>query len=158
MVYLICGKICSGKTTYAKKLAEETRGVILSCDEVTYQLFDNNLGPRHDEMTVRIRSYLRRKAVEISRAGTDVILDWGFWSADTRAEITAFFKNMQIPVQWYYISVSDARWQANIRKRNALVLAGESTDYFLDEGLMTKLLSRFEEPKKADMDFWYENI
>ena len=33
-VLLICGKICCGKSTYAKKLKEENNAVILSVDEI----------------------------------------------------------------------------------------------------------------------------
>ena len=37
-VYLICGKICSEKTWYARKLRERVGAVILSTDEVTWDL------------------------------------------------------------------------------------------------------------------------
>lgn len=32
-IHLMCGKICSGKTTFAEKLRKDINGVILSCDE-----------------------------------------------------------------------------------------------------------------------------
>ena len=57
-VIMICGKICSGKTFYANTIKSELNAVILSCDEVTSILFDNNLGEKHDEMAKRIRIYL----------------------------------------------------------------------------------------------------
>ena len=43
-VYLICGKICSGKSYYSKKLKEEVNAVILSPDEATYDLINNEQG------------------------------------------------------------------------------------------------------------------
>jgi predicted kinase len=49
-VILICGKICSGKTTYTKKLIEENKAVLLSCDEITFALFGQYIGEKHDEM------------------------------------------------------------------------------------------------------------
>jgi len=150
-VHLICGKICSGKTTFARKLAERENAVILSCDEVTWALFDNDLGKGHDAMTARIRDYLRQKAAEIVRAGTDVILDWGFWTAAARREIREHFTAMGIDVQWHHISVSPEEWEARIQKRNAAVLAGESRDYFVDEGLRLKLERLFEEPSEEEI-------
>ena len=45
---LICGKICSGKSTYAARLKQEIRAVILSTDEVTYDLTDNAQGEGYD--------------------------------------------------------------------------------------------------------------
>lgn len=40
-VYLICGKICSGKSYYSKQLKEKINAVILSPDEATYDLIQN---------------------------------------------------------------------------------------------------------------------
>ena len=31
---MICGKLCSGKSTYAKKLQQEGKAVVLSIDEI----------------------------------------------------------------------------------------------------------------------------
>ena len=30
-------------------------------------------------------------------------------------------------------------------------------DFYLDEGLMKKLVSKFEEPTEDEVDVWYEN-
>ena len=49
-VILICGKICCGKTTYAKKLVKEQNTVLLSCDEITLALFGQYIGEKHDEI------------------------------------------------------------------------------------------------------------
>ena len=38
-VILICGKICSGKSTYAQQLRRENRAVVLSIDEVMLAFF-----------------------------------------------------------------------------------------------------------------------
>ncbi|MBR6790208.1 MAG: ATP-binding protein [Oscillospiraceae bacterium] len=149
-VHLICGRICSGKTTLAKTLAEEHNAVILSCDEVTWALFGNDLGEKHDQMTGRIRTYLLQKAVEIIRAGTGVILDWGFWTAAYRREIREYFAAASVEVCWHYVTVSPVEWERRIGKRNAAVLSGESHDYFVDEGLRAKLERLFEEPEENE--------
>lgn len=74
-VIAICGKICAGKSYYANKLKEKENAVILSCDEVTSLLFDNDLGESHDKMVARIMTYLLHKAVDITKTGSNVILD-----------------------------------------------------------------------------------
>jgi len=157
-IHLICGKICSGKSYYAKTLAAERNAVILSVDEITYAFFNNDLGDKHEEMTAKIREYLSNKAVEIAKCGLDVILDWGFWSRETRAAATVFFSSRGISVIWHYIDISDEDWMKNIEKRNDLVTKGLSHDYYLDEGLYDKLMSRFEVPERSEIDVWYENI
>ena len=43
-VILICGKICSGKSYYSKKMKEKLNAVIISPDEATYELINNEQG------------------------------------------------------------------------------------------------------------------
>ena len=38
-VYLICGKLCCGKTTYSQKLCAENDAIVLSVDELTLTVF-----------------------------------------------------------------------------------------------------------------------
>ena len=156
-VHLICGKICSGKSYYVNQIKDTIGAVVLSCDELTAALFDNNLGEKHDAMMVRVQAYLHKKAAEIALAGCPAILEWGFWRKADRDFAAAFYREKNIPVRRYYIDVSDAAWQRNIAKRNAAVLAGETTDYYLDDGLMAKLLSLFEVPSPDEIDVWYTN-
>ena len=79
-VFLICGKICSGKGFYTRQLKEKEHAVVLSCDEIENDLFHHDLGDRRDAISADIKAYLHKKAVDIARAGCNVILDWGFWS------------------------------------------------------------------------------
>lgn len=154
-IIAICGKICCGKTYYANQIKEKEKAVILSCDELTKDLFDNDLGDKHDEMALRIWNYFKKKSVELVNVGCTVILDWGFWSLDNRRSLTEFCRSENVCCEWHYIDVDDQTWRANIEERNARVLNGESgSDYYLDEGLMEKLLSLWEAPSKDEIDVW----
>lgn len=157
-VILICGKICSGKSYYANKLKQKSNAVILSCDELTKDLFDNNLGNNHEQMISRIKSFYKKQSVELINAGCNVILDWGFWQKKEREELTLFYKNKNIILEWHYVDVSDDQWKNNIEKRNQLVKSGnDQNSYFLDEGLLQKLLTNWQEPTKQEIDVWYSN-
>ena len=59
-VIITCGKVCSGKTTYAKRLCKENGAVLMSVDEVMLTVFGNDVGERHEEITEKIKTYLRR--------------------------------------------------------------------------------------------------
>lgn len=155
-IIAICGKICSGKTYYANQIKQKENAIILSCDELTKELFDNDLGDKHDEMAVRIWNYFKKKSVELVEAGCMVILDWGFWSKENRESLTEFYKAHNIPCEWHYIDIDDQTWEQNIAERNAKVLNNEGDcSYYLDEGLRGKLLSMWEEPAKDEMDVWH---
>ena len=157
-IMLVCGKICSGKSYYARDLKEKENAVILSTDEATYDLINNEQGDFYDVFSERVNCYLRKKAVEIVKAGATVILDWGFWTCKERKEISEFFKSHHVPYEWHYIDVTTARWQMQIKERNRRIEEGNGgSDFYLDEGLMSKLLSMFEEPTKNEMDVWHTN-
>ena len=47
-VFLICGKICSGKGFYTRQLKEKEHAVVLSCDEIENDLFHHDLDDRRD--------------------------------------------------------------------------------------------------------------
>ena len=58
--------------------------------------------------------------------------------------------------EWHYIDMDGQTWQKNIKERNNRILHGEGdSDYYLDEGLMGKLLSKWEAPSKGEIDVWY---
>ena len=83
-VFLICGKICSGKSTYSEKLRKEHGAVLLSVDEITLNLFGQHCGDEHDNYVERTEKYLFEKSLEILEVGVNVILDWGFWTKEER--------------------------------------------------------------------------
>ena len=80
-VIMICGKICSGKTTYANKIKSTNHAVILSVDEIMLALFGQNVD---GEYVSKVKSYLYKKSLGILEAGINVVLDGGFWTHDER--------------------------------------------------------------------------
>lgn len=152
---LICGKTASGKTVYAHELAKRNHAVILSVDELMLGILGNDLGGSHDEFAERTQKYLFDKSLEILRCGTNVILDWGFWTREKRDEARRFFDLHGICCEMHYVDVSDDIWEKNIAARNAAVLAGDTQAYIVDHGLREKLSAAFELPEKSEIDIWY---
>lgn len=153
-VFLICGKICAGKTYYAERLIRRENAVLLSADELMLELEP----PKdYDALAARIILFLYKKAAEIAACGTNVVLDFGFWRRSDREGANAFFAGKGIPVEWHYIDVSDSDWQTNIQRRNRAVEKGQTRAYFVDAGLLEKLEGRFEIPSPSDMDVWHIN-
>lgn len=154
-IYLICGKICSGKTYYAKQLKEKYNAVILSTDEASFDLINNEQGEFYNVFAARVNNYLKKKASEIAFAGANVILDWGFWTKKDRADISAYFAERNIPFEWHYIDIDDETRQRNIAERNAKVKSGNGgSDFYVDDGLLNKVNSMFEVPEQSEIDVW----
>lgn len=156
-VFLTCGKICSGKSTYANKLRTENNAVLLSVDEITLALFGCDAGENHDTYVERAENYLYEKSVEIIETGMNVVLDWGFWTKAERDAAKEFYRSRGIECEFHYIDIDDETWRKNLEKRNAEIRSGKVNAYYVDEGLAKKFGEIFEKPDKSEMDIWYIN-
>lgn len=156
-VIMLCGKIASGKSVYAKALCDRDCIVLLSVDELILSVLGSELGERHDEIAERVQTYLFKKSLEMIRAGSDVLLDWGFWTKARRRAARTFYESRGIACEVHYIDVPDEVWHRNIEIRNRAVLEGATNAYYMDEGLMRKLEALFEAPEKTEIDVWYVN-
>ena len=156
-VILICGKLAAGKSTYAEKLRKIHHAALLSCDRLMLSLFDPYLGDRHDEIAERTRRYLLEKSLELLEVGIPVILDWGFWTKHSRNEIKFFYNSRGIKTEMHYVTLSDTAWQRNLQSRSRLDAKNMPIAYPIDEKLIAKCLSRFEEPTDDEIDITYNN-
>lgn len=157
-IIAICGKICSGKTYYAKQLKENINAVILSTDEATFYLINNEQGEFYNNFSERVNKYLMKKAVEIVKAGCNVILDWGFWTKANRKATTEYFEKFGIKTEWHYVDIEPSKLEKQIRNRNNKIKNGNGGyNFYVDNGLLQKSLSTFETPTDNEIDIWYNN-
>ena len=157
-VILICGKPCSGKTTYAKSLLKANSAVILSTDEIGFALFGAYGLYEHGCVVEKLVKYLYGKSLEIIEAGINVIIDWGFWTQSERQEITTFYKKHNVAFEWHYIDVPNEVLRENLNKRNNEIEKGLTQSYYFDINLINDFWERFEAPTKDEMDVWINSI
>ena len=153
-VIMSCGKICSGKSTYAQKMRMKYNAVILSVDEMTLALFGNDIGEKHDEYVEKTETYLFEKSVEIVETGINVVLDWGLWTKAEREYARDFYRKHNIPCEIHYLDIPDDEWNRRIQKRNADISSGKTKAYFVDEGLADKARQLFERPEEKEIDVY----
>lgn len=87
-VYLLCGFIGAGKTTFARELEARTGAVRVTKDEWLVRLIGND--PTIDgyaDYDQRIVEPSRDVAFQLIEKGIDVILDEGFWAKEERASM-----------------------------------------------------------------------
>lgn len=156
-VTLICGKICSGKSYYARQLAQHTGGVILSVDEEMLKINPTGLfGDKHEEVAAQVKKQLLDRCIRLAHAGVPVILDWGYWTRQDRRDAEAFCQTNGLSFEWHYIAVTDEQWRRNIAKRNQAVASGEEKgSFFVDDELLKKLQRHFEAPEPEEMIGWH---
>ena len=155
-VIIVCGKICSGKSYYSKSIKNSFNAVIISPDEATYELINNEQGEFYNIFSERLNKYLTKKVGEIAQAGANVIFERGLWTREDRKNIREYYKNNGIECELHYVCVDDETWKQNIAERNKKIDEGKGgSDFYLDEGLLKKLESKWEEPSKDEVDVIY---
>ena len=84
-VHLIHGYLGAGKTTFAKKLAEDVKGVRFNPDEWMARLYgEDPPAEQFAERLERVFALLDDQWVRVVRSGVDVVLDYGFWTRASR--------------------------------------------------------------------------
>ena len=154
---MLCGKIASGKSVYAEKLCAQKNAVLLSVDELVLSILGNELGGQHDEITKRVQAYLLNKSLQVIGTGADAVLDWGFWTKESRFAARGFYERHGIPCEIHYVDVTEDVWRRNIEKRNRAVFTGRTNAYFVSDGLIAKLEAAFEPPARDEIDVRYVN-
>ncbi|MCR5806590.1 MAG: ATP-binding protein [Oscillospiraceae bacterium] len=153
-VFMMCGRICSGKSTYAQKLREQYSAAVLSVDEITLALFGQDAGDMLDTYVERTEEYLYRKSTELVEMGINVVLDWGFWRKAERDYAREFYGSKGIENEFVYIDISDDEWYRRLEKRNKDISENKSDAYYVDEGLAKKFANIFEKPAPSEIDTW----
>jgi len=119
IVYLICGFIGAGKTTFAKKLEEKTGAVRITKDEWSISLIGND--PTIDgyaEWDTKIIELSRNVAFQLAEKGIDVIMDEGFWEKETRAEMKRRIEAIGAKEVLYYLDTPIETIQERVVGRN----------------------------------------
>lgn len=149
---LLCGLICSGKTTYAKALRKERSALVLCVDDITLALGDALRNETFDVAVERTKTYLMQKSLEVLDLNIDVILDWGFWSRAERDAARAFYAARRIPCELHYLCTNSDTRRRNIDGRNASFRSKDTKSYFVDDGLLNKCDGLFEAPTSDEAD------
>ena len=143
-VIMTTGRICSGKSSYAKAMAKRINAVIFSVDEITLKLLGQSGSGRLDEYVNKLKEYFFQKTLQTLDNGVNVILDWGFWTREERDFARSFFDAAGVEYEFHFINISDDEWQRRVAKRNADILAGKVQEYLVDKGLAEKADALFE--------------
>ena len=84
-VYVLCGFIGAGKTTFAKQLEEQTGAVRITKDEWLIQLVGNDPTiDGYEGYDSRMCRLSRDGAFQLAPKGIDVIIDEGVWLREQR--------------------------------------------------------------------------
>lgn len=151
-IHIIHGYIAFGKTTLAKKLAQELPAVHLDADDVMRQLYGKDL-PESEfaDKVPLVTNFMWDMARKIINAGADVIMDVGPWSRQMRQDALNIAQQITPNVIFHTIILDTKIARERLIKRNQenQILDVTTTEFFDkylslyepisdDEGLIVK--------------------
>jgi predicted kinase len=122
IVYLLCGFIGAGKTTFAKKLEEKTGAVRITKDEWSISLIGND--PTIDgyaQWDTKIIKLSRNVAFQLAEKGIDVIIDEGFWEKETRDKMKRRIEAIGAKEVLYYLDTPIETIRERVLERNTKI-------------------------------------
>jgi len=151
------GKICSGKSTYTRRLRDETGAIALMVDEAILRVFSET--PDRERVGAELLNlieYMLELAADMALYGATVVLEIGYFNNAERDAHRKFFKERGVPYEWHYLNVSDEVWQRNLASREAEKDAGENRTFRITDAYLQHFNEAYEEPDRADVDVWID--
>lgn len=152
-VYILVGKIASGKTTWVIERKKKAQIMLLSCDDIMLNLFAGCLGEKHRETEFRCLLFLFGQAVQLTEMGVDVAMDSGFWTKDIRKAAKEFFAARGIETKTYYFKIPDEVRADRLERRNENLAKSTKREFIISKSLLESLDKKFEEPLPNEYDY-----
>jgi len=118
-VHMLCGFICSGKTTLARKLERELKAITFCPDEWMVQLF----GQEHSDQcgityAPAVRALMSGTYEQLLKLKIDVILDDGFWRKVNRDHMRKRAAELGVQSKLYFLACPKDTFMQRLQKRN----------------------------------------
>lgn len=148
-LHLMIGLPCSGKTTYARRLAKETNALLLTPDVWQVRLFGSDIvWDIHDRIHSEIEAIMWKLAEHVLQLGGDAILDFGFWARDERDDFRNRAKNLGVHFKLHYMDVPYAELYRRLDARNQNLPEGV---FKIPRGEMDKYIAIFQPPTADEL-------
>lgn len=120
MIYFICGKIASGKSTLAKKLAQNPGTVLFSEDQWLSNIYPNEINTLEDyaKYSLRLRAAIAPLIVGLLEAGVSVVMDFPANTISQRAWLKSLVEHSGAEHELHYLEASDEVCKARLKMRN----------------------------------------
>lgn len=140
----MCGPAGSGKSTVARRY--ERQGMIrLSFDQEAWSRGVTAM-PLAQDVRRDIENALRQRLAALVRAGSDVVLDFSFWSRRMRDEYREFLRPLGVVPETVYLATD----RATVLQRVADRAARDGDDFQLSPQLAAYYYDHFEVPTTAE--------
>ncbi len=160
MITLIVGSTGAGKTTYARKLAQQIRAVVYSIDDWMKALYWQDMPAKPDmkwfqengqwyrDRISRCEDMIFQEVVSRAKLNEKSILDLGFSTLEHRKQFIERFQKLGYKVDVHYVKVDQqVRWQ-RVQQRNQQ--KGDTFVMDVDQGMFDFMESIFQPPDSSE--------
>ncbi|MEU9959501.1 ATP-binding protein [Streptomyces sp. NPDC050982] len=147
---LLCGLPGSGKTTLAKRLANEIPAVRLCPDE---RMADLGIDLFDEQTRDRLERRFSQHADELLKLGQSVILEFGFWARSERDEKRLGARALGVLVELHYLAAPIDELCRRLDARNG---SGERGTVPITREMLEEYAELFEAPTSAELDLFDE--
>lgn len=119
-LHLLCGKIAAGKSTLARRLASETRSLLISEDFWLSRLYPEEIQTLEDYLRCsgRLKQAMGPHVEALLRAGQSVVLDFPANTRRQRDWLRSLFVAAGADHRLHYLDLPDAVCKARLQHRN----------------------------------------
>ena len=143
-LYLVVGKIASGKSTLATKLAEDKQAVLVREDKWLAALFPEEIAkiPDYVKYSGRLRNVIGAHVPELLKQRQSVVLDFPANTVKIRQWMVAMARDGRADSEFHFLDVPDDVCKERLRFRNE---AGEH-EFSASEEDFEQISSFFQTP------------
>ena len=139
-VIFMCGPAGSGKSTVARQY--ERQGMTrLSFDQEAWSRGITTM-PLPEDVRRDIEATLRARLDDLVQAGSDVVLDFSFWSRRMRDDYRDLLRPLGVVPETVYLATD----RATVLRRIAARAAGDGDDFAVSTELAAFYFDHFEPP------------
>jgi predicted kinase len=119
-LYLLCGRIASGKSTLARQLAARPATLLITMDDWMSILFptENRTIEDFARLSARLRDAMGPHIVEILRCDLSVVLDFPANTLKWRSWMRSLIDDAKVAHELHVLDVPDAVCKERLHRRN----------------------------------------
>jgi len=143
------GKMGAGKTTYAKKISNESQTIYLSEDEILSSFYPNEINNIEDYViySKRIKPFVTNLVKKLTENDLSVIMDFPGNTIQQREWFKMLIETCQVDGKLIYLKVADEICIHQIKKRRQ---EEPERHQFDNEEMFHKITKYFQEPSDKE--------
>lgn len=153
-IHIVFGPQGAGKSTIARRLAQEVQGIRFAIDDWMHQLYGPDLPKPMNlawimERVQRCEKRIWQTASDAALIGTNIILDLGFMKKESRRAFRSLAENENLEVKFHFVDAPyEVRKERVLARNNA---KGETFTFEVTAEMFDFMDNEFQVPEADEL-------